>query len=549
MIQGARDTELVIEDFGDAVGRPDFQSRLLARLQQDPGALDGPRSATQLLPLAFSGQSHLNLVALKILSYDAIAATLRSTRLGEAEALSICLDSINDGDSPESLINALDQYESIRTICFLEGPLRTDEVKSTQLFGQLRESAQGRSLLSSRRVILTCAFSAPFQRKQWLPDLARNTTLLEDFPVQQMFVRQQYLNPSDEKGPLRFRPCHFSLADALLGPQLLVDSFLQYCQSIITDRFLFSFAAAPSSLEADDGQFPGLTIKPIPAENCAIPESALVSEANGEEQRVDLWPALYPLEPGSWIVLVSHEWLTNKLQRRNIVSLASEGSLDGMDPGLPLVRYAFLRVKERVELPDGPEETTDALAAPEYLEVVGGVKEFLRETAPTFDEGAIDARLGELESAMREEWPGYRGRKSLLSVLNEQTARSVLRDFLRDAMRVRENLKAAMLEVPEGELMTRNRFLRPVSLTTCFLEERWYPELPAGPPTSPPRKRRRVDSSAEPSAGSSARGDGIFRTLYDRTLYDSEVQVLLGTDTPALPWVKSLYYHSDDYDL
>ncbi|KFY99459.1 hypothetical protein V498_00742 [Pseudogymnoascus sp. VKM F-4517 (FW-2822)] len=180
-----------------------------------------------------------------------------------------------------------------------------------------------------------------------------------------MFVRQQYHDPSDEKGPLRFRPCHFSLADALLGPQLLVDGFLRYCQSMITDRFLLSFADAILSLEADEGQYPGLTIKPIPAENCAIPESALVSEANGEEQRVDLWPALHPLEPGSWIVLVSHDWPTSKFQRRNIVSLAGEGTLDGMDPGLPLVRYAFLRVKERVELPDGPEETTDTLAAPE----------------------------------------------------------------------------------------------------------------------------------------------------------------------------------------
>ena len=547
MIQGARDTELVIEDFGDTVGRLDFQSRLLTRLQRDPGAMDGPRSATQLLRLAFSGQSHLNLVSLKCLSYDIIAATLRSTSLGEAEALSIWLDGINDGDSPEPLINELDQHESIRTICFLEGPLRTDEVKSTRLFAQLRESPHGRSLLSSRRIILTCAFSAPFQRKQWLSNPAGNMTLLEDFPVQQMFVRQQYLDPPNERSPPRFRPCHFSLADALLRPQLLVDGFLRYCQSIITDRFLFSFAAGPSSLGADEGQFPSLTIKPIPAENCAIPESARVSEANREEQRVDLWPALHPLQPGSWIVIVSREWHTTQLQRRKIVALAAQGSLDGMDPGLPLVRYAFLRVKERVELPDGPEEAAEALAALEYLEVVGGVKEFLRATAPSFDEGTVDAHLGELELAIQEQWPGRRGpRKSFLSVFDEQMARSVLGDFLPDAMRVRENLKVAMLEMPEGELTMRKRFLGPVLLTAWFLEERWYPELLAGQPRSRPRKRHRVDSSARSSAGSSARGDGVFRTLYD-----PEVQelVLLGTDTPALPPLVSPYHISDDDDL
>ena len=287
-----------------------------------------------------------------------------------------------------------------------------------------------------------------------------------------------------------------------------------------------------------------MTIDPIPAENCAIPESARASEVNEEGQRVDLWPALRPLEPGSWIVLVSREWHTTRPQRRKIVAL---GSLDGMDPGLPLVRYAFLRVKERVELPDEPEEAVDALTAPEYLEVVGGVKEFLRQTAPSFDEGTVDARLNELKSAMKEQWPGRRGPgKPFLSVFDEQTARSVMGDFLRDAMRVRENLKIAMFEMPEGKLTMRKRFLRPVSLTACFLEERWYPELLAGLPKSRPRKRRRVDPRARSSAGSSARGDSVFRTLYDPEVQET---VVLGTDTPALPPLVSPYYVSDESDL
>lgn len=122
----------------------------------------------------------------------------------------------------------------------------------------------------------------------------------------------------------------------------------------------------------------------------------------------------------------------------------------------------------------------------------------------------------------------------------------MLGDFLRDAMRVRENLKVAMLEVPRGELTMRKRFLGPISQTACFLEEIWYPELLAGQPRSRPRKRRRVDSSARSSARSSSRADGVFRTLYD-----PEVQelVLLGTDTPALPPLVSPYHISDNDDL
>lgn len=131
-------------------------------------------------------------------------------------------------------------------------------------------------------------------------------------------------------------------------------------------------------------------------------------------------------------------------------------------------------------------------------------------------------------------------------MFDEQKARPVLGDFLRDTMRVRENLKIAMLEVPEGELMIRKQFLGPISLTACFLEERWYPMFLSGQARSNSRKRRRVESSARPSVGSSATSDSAFRTLYD-----PEVQglVLLGTDTPTLPPLASPYYILDDGDL
>lgn len=365
------------------------------------------------------------------------------------------------------LLETLARSETIRDLCFLQRPARTNDDKTSQLFAHICASPSTSGLLHSRNIFLTCAFSAPLRRKFWLPDPKtsglRYTYPVRAFPVQHMFVRQQFTGSADDDGDeiKKFRPCHFFLGDALLKPERLVSGFFQYCRSVLTDRFLFSFAAAPSNLSRhsheEDG-FSRTSISPIPAENFAISERCSVSSATATgdghgETQVECWPMFRPLEPDSWVLLVSHEWHTSPAMRRQRAELLSQGRSGDSALGSPFVRYAFLRARKPVPCPNPAGVSSEALVSPEYIQVVGGAKEFLRETAPDVDERLVGARFDETVRILRERWstlgdlgPGM----DFISLLDDSAARSVLKDFLEDGLYIRENLKAAMKAMPGG---------------------------------------------------------------------------------------------------
>ncbi|RYP42496.1 hypothetical protein DL767_000184 [Monosporascus sp. MG133] len=75
----------------------------------------------------------------------------------------------------------------------------------------------------------------------------------------------------------------------------------------------------------------------------------------------------------------------------------------------------------------------------EYIEFVGGLREFLHETAPHVDAEAVDRALGGAQRAVRTRplqaplAPGA----SHLSALEEEEARGIMRDFLEEAAFVR----------------------------------------------------------------------------------------------------------------
>jgi hypothetical protein len=272
-----------------------------------------------------------------------------------------------------------------------------------------------------------------------------------------MFVRHQFVGgPNDERdGATRFRPCHFFLGDALLKPERLAAGFFQYCRSVLTDRFLFSFAAARSNLLSQEEEFPGTMISPIPAENFAIPERCSVSSSSdraGGETDVECWPMFRGLEPNSWVLLVSHEWQTSPATRRRRAELLSQGFSGDSALGLPFVRYAFLRARKHVACYDPAGPTLDTLIQQEYIEVVGGVKEFLRETAPEVDEHLVDSRFDDTVRVLRDRWLAEPGPTiDFISLLDDATARSILKDFVQDATYVKENLRRAMQATPEGK--------------------------------------------------------------------------------------------------
>ncbi|KAF6835739.1 hypothetical protein CMUS01_05669 [Colletotrichum musicola] len=445
---------------------PNFQDRLRACLLRDPERLRPSEASTQLLRLAYASCRHLDWTTYRNLSYEHIATTLLGpAHFDNARALSICVDENNGSSAP--LLEAVQQREMIRDICFLEGPSRTSDGKSLDIFLQVCASPFALDLLGSRNFFVTCAFSAPLLRHAWLRDLATgdrvdSPALHKAFPVQHMFVRQQFV-PREEVEPqdimdydqeeeeekqrerekrgeveeeepeadMVFRPCHFYVGDALLKPKRFVSGFLQYCRWILDDRHLVSFAATPSSPSLPRSM--DAQVGPIPAENLA-----------GEV------PFGF-LGPGDWVVVVSHEWRTTQRIRKERRLHMSWGYPADWLIGVPIVRYAFLRATQRIVLPNSAGPELEQLAGPDFVDVAGGVKEFLQETGVHWK--LVNEQLEETKRLLRERWrPGEGPAEDLpadmklLEVLNEAEARIVFKDFLADAAGVRNDAMFRSLE-------------------------------------------------------------------------------------------------------
>jgi hypothetical protein len=272
-----------------------------------------------------------------------------------------------------------------------------------------------------------------------------------------MFVRCQFVDSVGRRNP-KFWPGYFFLGDALLHPERLAVSFIDYVSSVLTDRHLLSFAACSPSLAAYNQRSPGLAISPIPAENFAIPERCSVSTpstttdgSDASETQVECWPVVRDLQENSWTILVSNEWYIHR--HVNLNRERPPWIEWGHDAEVPFVRYAFIRARRRIEInhSKSPEQLAE-LITPENVEVVG-LKEFLQQTAPDVDPRLLDKPLEDAEQTMRDrgQWETkLPARRKYLSVLEDDKARQMLKDFLQDAAFGRDNLKRAMKAKPQG---------------------------------------------------------------------------------------------------
>jgi hypothetical protein len=430
-------------------------------------------------------------------------------------------------DPPTPLLETLARHEAIRDICFLQGPARANDGKSTALFSQICTSPFASALLGSKNIFITGAFSAPLRRCFWLQDPRTgdrmdSPALRSAFPVQHMFVRKQFvpIEEVEEQDPMDYDeeeeeeeeekeeaeegedtnvtywPCHFFLGDMLLNPERFVSGFLQYCRWVIEDTSLTSFATTTSNLAAPVTEH--ASVSPLPAENTAVPRQCSSNLPPSPEATADpspgppsaeYWPLFGPLEPGSWVVVVSHEWHTTRKTRKTRRQYLSWGYPGDSLIGVPIVRYAFLRARQRITLPGDVTTTAlEHLTGPDSVDVVGGVEAFLRETTPGGVDGAlVGERVKETAEMLRArwqpgEWPneGLPADMDLLTVLDKSAARAVFRDFLADAAHVRGNLTMALRAQPDGP--------------------NWYPTLAA----------------TTPSIAAVPRNDAVFRSLDDK---------------------------------
>ena len=151
----------------------------------------------------------------------------------------------------------------------------------------------------------------------------------------------------------------------------------------------------------------------------------------------------------------------------------------------------------------------EQLVGTDFVDVVGGVEAFLRETAPGgADAALVDERVEETVGMLPARWqPGEQQNEDLppdmdlLTVLDQEAARALFRDFLADAAHVRGNLAMALQPRPDGP--------------------DWYPALAA----------------IAPSVVAVPRNDAVFRSL-DLTDAAADSANPLGTQrrltTPAV---------------
>ncbi|KAH6874032.1 hypothetical protein B0T10DRAFT_499388 [Thelonectria olida] len=443
--------------FHKSAGLADIQRQMLRRLEETSENLGSSTVLGQLLSLAYAGQSVLNWVAFQNISYEGIATAIESDELKNASALSLCIDNIS-GD-PNVLFAALSRSENLVQLCFLQRPTRETDNASAHLFEQMCASSlrvSGSSLpvasekdredttadvranwLQDRKIILTCAFSAPLREMAWLPNSEQRRASIpaHAFPVTHMFVRRQ-LDVSDNR---KFQPEYHFVGDALLDPERFATGFLSYIRSIQTDNYLLSFALGPPTLEAYASKPTRLSVSPIPAESFIMArkggDRAALSDGEGAGQ-ANRDPHVRDIEPGSWVVLVTAErYLNPEAARRE----------EEYPWGYPIEaifsRYAFIRARSRILVGhlrgDGEMSIPllDALVGPASLEVVGGLHEFLRETAPHIDAALVERLLDKTENDLgKRDQPSLAPGMNQLSVLNDDDARTVFSGFLADSM-------------------------------------------------------------------------------------------------------------------
>ncbi|KAL6897539.1 hypothetical protein GGI43DRAFT_428679 [Trichoderma evansii] len=420
----------------------DIQRQILRRLEETSGNFGSSTALSQLLSLAYDGQFILNWVAFRSITYEAIATAIESSELKEASALNLCIDNIS-GD-PNVLFAALSRSKNLVQLCFLQRPARESDDASVLLFEQMCASPLAESSSSSpiaskkgeehstpnlqanwlqnRKTFLTRAFSAPLRELAWLPSSEQRMAKIipaHAFPVTHF---------------QKFQPDYHFVGDALLDPERFAIGFLSYIRSIQTGKYLLSFALGPPILDA----YASTNSSCREPHLCRIlhhgskgGDRAVPSDGEGADQTYS-GHRVRAFEPGSWVVLVTVErYLNPEAARRE------EKYPWGYPTEAIFSRYAFIKARQSIPeghlRGDGEISTSllDVLVGPTSLEVVGGLHEFLCETAPHVDTTLVESLLDTTENDLRKRYqaslaPGMKQ----LSVLNDDDARTMFRGSL-----------------------------------------------------------------------------------------------------------------------
>ncbi|KAL2810884.1 hypothetical protein BJX63DRAFT_444437 [Aspergillus granulosus] len=441
-----------------------FPKKLRQRLEEAPDRLGPSKISSHVLRVAYAGRSHLNWVALQNLPPRVIAAAVASNELRGASALSLCVDQFelredDRGGGLHDFAVALVQCTGLEQLCLLQGPDRDSDNASACFYSQLllllwqqRALEGGRDLewLRGKTIYLTCAFSTSLRSRGYLTSSSTISRSLADpdaqvVPVIHMF---RFVDHQGEDGPdvaaddVQQYSNYYAMDYTLLDAEGFAVQFLAYLRSLGSssdpEKAILRFAHKGSSSSS-----PGhSSVSPIsagffdyelpPNDPSRVrfgdlqPGSWVVLEDSSTqicnhktvEKRRPGGPEAYP--PPSWghpspppppaksFLNPAPADLSDPTQpsastdRRGRSSNSNDNDTVIADNG-PFLHYSFVKIPHISADIDIAHEKQQQRPLPiaNPPEVVGGLTDFLRETAPGTDIATWEKQVEEVERDIR----------------------------------------------------------------------------------------------------------------------------------------------------
>ncbi|OJJ54754.1 hypothetical protein ASPSYDRAFT_475317 [Aspergillus sydowii CBS 593.65] len=443
-----------------------FPDQLWQRLEEEPGRLGPFNVSSHVLAVAYAGRSHLNWVAFRNLTLSVIAAAVASDELRGASALSVCVDQfeMEREEGLEEFTAAVAQCTGLRQLCLLQRPDRDSDDASARFCSQLlllsqrgaSEDRGGLEWLHGKTIYATCGFSTSLRSRKFLTSsstITRSSTSPHGqiLPVMHMFMFGHYQSEdgpdvaADDVQPYRN---YYTMNNTLLEAESFAVQFLAYLWSLgsgwDSEKAILQFAynGASSSLSGQLG------VIPIPAGffDYGLPPN--------DPSRA----RLSDIHPGSWVVLVGSSGQSSdhtetlgdtpsgpcrppppysqpechadtsqpsaNMDRGSRMSRSSDGTV--VAENAVFVHYSFVKIRQPFAEIDERHQQIP-IPTPNRAEVVGGLTDFLRETAPGSDIPAWEKRIGEIAMSLRTP------RASIgtdIGVMTEIRARTLLNQLL-----------------------------------------------------------------------------------------------------------------------
>ncbi|KAL4861963.1 hypothetical protein BDV12DRAFT_203501 [Aspergillus spectabilis] len=464
-----------------------FPGKLRQRLEEVPDRLGSSTISSHVLRFAYAGCRHLNWVAFQNLPPSVIAAAIASDELQGAAALSLCVDQFmlrgddddGEGGGLDDLAIALAQSAGLNQLCLLQRPDRESDDASARFCSQLlvswQRKASGREggveWLRGKSIYTTCAFSTSLRSRE----LPTPSSTISGAQVLLMIHMFRFVDQQGEDGPdvatddVRQYQNYYAMGDALLDAKGFATRFLAYLQSLgsclDSEKAILRFAHKGSSSSSSSSS-PGLSsMKPIPA---GFFQDQLPPNDPSRIVR------LGDLQPGSWVVLVDAsadltevknpyveelppsgelplpDWAIAYLEQINNPSFDPSQASQGRSPSLgdddtvvgvnngPFLHYSFIKIPHisaDIALEQQQQQRPSlAIANHPEVVVVGGLTDFLRETAPGTDMATWEKQIEEAEEDLRTRRTSLRideGSRSIdMGVMAESRARALLNGFI-----------------------------------------------------------------------------------------------------------------------